>query len=49
MLANIWLRLNDHQAIDWPEQTIGVESEIGSTYLYIFPQSRKPMVATLSR
>jgi Fic-DOC domain mobile mystery protein B len=33
LLANIWLRLNGHPVIDWPEATIGVESVIRTEYI----------------
>ena len=33
MLANIWLKRNDHPIIRWPEETIGTESPIRSEYL----------------
>jgi Fic-DOC domain mobile mystery protein B len=33
MLGNIWLRLNEHPAVDWPERTIGTESDIRSAYI----------------
>jgi Fic-DOC domain mobile mystery protein B len=33
MLANIWLRLNGHPAVDWPEATIGTESVIRKEYI----------------
>lgn len=33
MLANIWLRLNRHPVIDWPEPTLGAESDIRFDYI----------------
>jgi Fic-DOC domain mobile mystery protein B len=39
LLANIWLRLNDHRLIDWPEATIGTESVIRSQYIAAIRQA----------
>jgi Fic-DOC domain mobile mystery protein B len=33
LLANVWLKLNDHAITDWPEQSVGQESQIRSEYL----------------
>ena len=33
MLANIWLQLNDHPPIVWPEEVIGTESVVRNEYL----------------
>ena len=33
LLANIWLRVNDHAAVEWPEETIGTTSVIRSEYI----------------
>jgi Fic-DOC domain mobile mystery protein B len=39
MLANIWLRLNDHSAINWPEAVIGTESTIRTEYIAAIQQA----------
>jgi Fic-DOC domain mobile mystery protein B len=33
MLANIWLRMHDHEIIAWPEEAIGKQSPIRDEYL----------------
>ncbi len=33
MLANIWLRVHDHAAVEWPEETIGTTSVIRREYI----------------
>ena len=33
MLANIWLKLNRHPLVDWPERIIGTESDIRAAYI----------------
>lgn len=39
MLANIWLKRNSHAIIAWPEQVIGMESEIRTEYIDAIKQA----------